>query len=67
MVAIGILYLIFENKLLSKSRLPGDSAEAAKNALSRTLIGAQVSCYGTEHSSGRLIRGRLGSSSWLWL
>lgn len=42
MVAIGILYLIFENKLLSKSRLPGDSAEAAKNALSRTLIGAQV-------------------------
>jgi phosphatidylinositol glycan class N len=44
MVAIGILYLIFEKKLLRKSMLPGDSTEPAENGLSRSLIGAQVSC-----------------------
>lgn len=43
MVAVGVLYLIFEKKLLSKSKLPGDSTEAANNSLSRSLIGAQVS------------------------
>lgn len=42
MVAVGVLYLIFEKKLLSKSKLPGDSTEAANNSLSRSLIGAQV-------------------------
>jgi phosphatidylinositol glycan class N len=42
MVAIGASYLIFEKKVLSKSKLAGDSAAPADNALSRSLIGIQV-------------------------
>jgi phosphatidylinositol glycan class N len=42
MVLIGVLYLIFETKLLAKSSLEGDSTERADNPLSRALIGAQV-------------------------
>lgn len=42
MVVIGIAYLIFEEKLLQTSKLPGDSIEPADNRLSRSLIGAQV-------------------------
>ncbi len=43
MVTVGVLYLIFEKKLLSKSKLVGDSIEPADNALSRSLTGIQVS------------------------
>jgi phosphatidylinositol glycan class N len=42
MVVIGILYLIFEKKLLLKSKLSGDSTALADNTLSRSLIGVQV-------------------------
>ena len=42
MVAIGVLYLVFEKKLLSKSKLAGDSTSPADNALSRSLVGIQV-------------------------
>jgi phosphatidylinositol glycan class N len=42
MVAIGVLYLAFESKLLSKSKLPGDSTAPADNKLSRALLGVQV-------------------------
>ncbi|KAH9222054.1 GPI ethanolamine phosphate transferase-like protein [Leptodontidium sp. 2 PMI_412] len=42
MVVIGIAYLIFEEKLLQTSKLPGDSIEPAHNRLSRSLIGAQI-------------------------
>lgn len=43
MVLIGVLYLIFETRLLAKSGFQGDSTERANNSLSRALIGAQVS------------------------
>jgi phosphatidylinositol glycan class N len=42
MVAIGVLYLIFEKKLLVKSKLVGDSTTPADNVLSRSLVGVQV-------------------------
>ena len=42
MAIVGVLYLIFENKILSKTKLAGDSAAPAHNTLSRTLIGIQV-------------------------
>jgi phosphatidylinositol glycan class N len=42
MVVIGILYLIFEKKLLLKSKLSGGSTAPADNTLSRSLIGVQV-------------------------
>jgi len=42
MVAVGLSYLVFEKKLLDKSKLPGDSTVTADNSLSRALIGAQV-------------------------
>jgi hypothetical protein len=42
MVTIGVLYLVFEKKLLSKSKVAGDSTAAADNALSRSLVGIQV-------------------------
>jgi hypothetical protein len=42
MVAIGVSYLIFEKKVLLKSKLAGDSAALADNSLSRSLIGIQV-------------------------
>jgi phosphatidylinositol glycan class N len=44
MLAIGVLYLIFEEKLLSKSKIAEDSTAPADNTLSRALIGIQVSC-----------------------
>lgn len=43
MAAIGILYLVFEKKVLTKSKLPGDSTAPADNILSRALVGVQVS------------------------
>jgi phosphatidylinositol glycan class N len=43
MLAIGVLYLIFEEKLLSKSKIAEDSTAPADNTLSRALIGIQVS------------------------
>ncbi|KAM3077141.1 Glycosyl phosphatidyl inositol anchor synthesis [Clarireedia jacksonii] len=42
MVAVGVLYLAFERKLLAKSRMSGDSTAPANNLLSRSLIGAQI-------------------------
>jgi hypothetical protein len=36
MIAIGVIYLTFEKRLLSKSGLAGD------NVLSRSLVGVQV-------------------------
>lgn len=42
MVLIGVLYLVFEKKLLAKTVLPGDSATPADDTLSRSLIGVQV-------------------------
>lgn len=43
MVAVGILYLIFQKRLLAKSALKGDSTTPAKDNMSRALIGVQVS------------------------
>jgi hypothetical protein len=45
MVTIGVLYLVFEKKLLSKSKLAGDSITPADNTLSRSLVGIQVSYH----------------------
>lgn len=42
MVLIGLLYLIFEKRVLAKTVLAGDSTRPADNALSRSLIGIQV-------------------------
>lgn len=42
MVVIGCLYLVFEKKLLAKTKLPGETTEVADNTLSRQLIGVQV-------------------------
>jgi phosphatidylinositol glycan class N len=42
MVVVGVSYLIFEKKLLSKSKLAGDSTSLADKVLSRSLIGMQV-------------------------
>ncbi|KAF8855250.1 GPI ethanolamine phosphate transferas-like protein [Acephala macrosclerotiorum] len=42
MAAIGIAYLIFEKKLLAKSKLSGDSTAPADDSLSRLLIGVQI-------------------------
>lgn len=42
MAAIGIIYLVFEKKLLAKSGLAGDSTAPAENLLSRSLVGVQV-------------------------
>ena len=42
MVTIGVLYLVFEKKLLSKSKVARDSMAPGDNALSRTLVGIQV-------------------------
>lgn len=42
MVAVGILYLVFEQSLLAKSKLCGDSTAPADNSLSRALVGVQV-------------------------
>lgn len=45
MVVIGVSYLIFEKKLLSKSKLTGDSTLPADNTLSRSLTGIQVNHF----------------------
>ncbi|KAH8783628.1 GPI ethanolamine phosphate transferase-like protein [Hyaloscypha finlandica] len=42
MVTIGVLYLVFEKKLLSKSKVARDSTAPGDNALSRTLVGIQI-------------------------
>lgn len=42
MVIIGVLYLIFEKKLLTTSKMKGDSTKTADNSLSRSLIGLQI-------------------------
>jgi hypothetical protein len=42
MVAIGIAYLLFEKKLLAKSKLRGESTAPTYDSLSRLLIGIQV-------------------------
>ena len=42
MVLIGLLYLVFEEKLLGKSILLRDTVKPANNALSRSLVGIQV-------------------------
>lgn len=42
MVAVGIVYLIFEKQLLQQTKLPGDSTEPADDKLSRSLIGVQI-------------------------
>ena len=42
MAVIGVIYLTFEEKLLAKSSLAGDSTAPAGNVLSRSLVGVQV-------------------------
>ncbi|KAH6673683.1 GPI ethanolamine phosphate transferas-like protein [Halenospora varia] len=42
MVAIGVLYLVFEKRLLAKSKLVGDSTAPANDSLSRSLLGIQI-------------------------
>jgi phosphatidylinositol glycan class N len=42
MVIIGILYLVFEKKILAKSGFKGDSTEPSSDRLSRSLVGVQV-------------------------
>lgn len=42
MAAIGLLYLVFEGRLLARSAVRGDSKAAADNTLSRVFIGIQV-------------------------
>lgn len=42
MVMVGIVYLVFEKKILVQSKMDGDSTAPADNFLSRTLIGIQV-------------------------
>lgn len=42
MSAVGILYLIFQKKLLAKSGMTGDSTKPADDLLSRSLVGIQV-------------------------
>ncbi|EPQ64288.1 Bgt-1735 [Blumeria graminis f. sp. tritici] len=41
MIAIGIIYLIFENRILTKSNLNEDKLLSSKILLSRSLIGVQ--------------------------
>lgn len=43
MALIGVLYLIFEKRLLKRVSLAGDSSASVDDALSRSLIGIQVS------------------------
>ncbi|PBP16336.1 phosphatidylinositolglycan class N [Diplocarpon rosae] len=42
MVGVGVAYLFFEDKLLSRAKPAGNSARPADNGLSRALIGAQI-------------------------
>lgn len=66
MVAIGIAYLIFEKKVLAKSKLSGDSTAPADDSLSRLLVGVQVSKHRTMQEP-TLTLARSGSLFWLWL
>lgn len=43
MAAVGVLYLVFEQRILSGTDSAGNTIASANNALSRSLIGAQVS------------------------
>lgn len=51
MVVIGLAYLVFEEKLLSRTKLAVNSTEHAENGLSRALIGAQVSDWRCSHGN----------------
>lgn len=42
MVALGIVYLAFERRILAGSRSKDDTAAPAENHISRALLGAQV-------------------------
>jgi GPI ethanolamine phosphate transferase 1 len=42
MVAIGVVYLAFQKRILASSRSKIDSIAPTQNGLSRALIGAQV-------------------------
>ena len=42
MALIGVLYLVFEKKLLVKSKMRGDSTLPGDNSISRALVGVQV-------------------------
>lgn len=42
MVAIGLIYLLFESRLLRNSASIGGSKQPAASLLSRSLIGVQV-------------------------
>ncbi|TVY83862.1 GPI ethanolamine phosphate transferase [Lachnellula suecica] len=42
MALIGVTYLIFEKKLLTKSKMANDSTAPADNTLSRALVGIQI-------------------------
>lgn len=58
MVAVGVLYLIFQRKLLAKSALKGDSTAPANDNVSRALVGIQVNhltmAHDTTANSARL-------------
>lgn len=42
MVLVGLIYLVFEKRILGKSAFKGDSTAPPSNALSRTLVGVQI-------------------------
>jgi hypothetical protein len=42
MVAIGVVYLVFQKRILANFRSKIDSIAPAQNGFSRALIGAQV-------------------------
>lgn len=42
MALVGIVYLVFEKRILVKSRMAGDSTKPADDLLSRILVGIQV-------------------------
>lgn len=44
MVLVGLVYLIFEDKILADPSLDPKARVPRNNHLSRTLIGVQVSC-----------------------
>lgn len=42
MTFVGIIYLVFEKRILSKTRMADDSTAPADDLLSRTLVAIQV-------------------------
>lgn len=42
MTFVGIIYLVFEKRILSKTKLEGDSTAPADDLISRTLVAIQV-------------------------